>query len=94
MVTIKELSTDYEECGKFLRRKDASVDNPSPLFTASDVLRMAKDELKAEITKLREERSDILSDLEYLEKDVQECEDKERNAIVLYHDNCMMHERY
>ena len=39
--TLGEFVTDYERCGAYLRRKDATPSNPSELYTADDILSFA-----------------------------------------------------
>lgn len=39
--TLEEIARDYESCGAFMRRKDASNEKPSPILEAKDVLRIA-----------------------------------------------------
>jgi hypothetical protein len=39
--TLEELASDYVKVGPYLRRKDASPKNPSPLYGIEDVLRIA-----------------------------------------------------
>jgi hypothetical protein len=54
--TVKELMSDYERCGSFLRRKDASVKNPSPIFTFDDVLKIASEEIAKAENVIRQSR--------------------------------------
>ena len=44
-MNVAELVKDYEQSGSFLRRKDATVSNPSDLYTISDVLELANKEI-------------------------------------------------
>ena len=45
--TIDEFIKDYEACGSFARRKDATVLNPSALYTIGEILLIAKGEIDA-----------------------------------------------
>lgn len=55
-ITIKELNEDYEMAWHFLRRKDASISKPSPLYDASDVLKIAVAEIDR-LNKIIKEKS-------------------------------------
>jgi hypothetical protein len=39
--TLGDFLRDYERCGAYLRRKDATPSNPSELYTADDILAFA-----------------------------------------------------
>jgi len=41
MITAEELLNEWEQCGAYLRRKDASPEKPSILLTMRDILEIA-----------------------------------------------------